>query len=190
MELGHGQRAYQHNAVNRVCQVAQPAADARQNMITHQNPPIPVALALGRLAHPMPEGKRLARADENAVELFIGKADVDGLVLLQDWVDALAALDEVRTVLRHYAGQRRGILRVGIVFLCEKILDMALADFLLQRNFVTGRADIAEHETASLSYAVQTAPAARVTVVKPEDGFFQHTLFAIVRLAGQPDEIH
>lgn len=33
-------------------------------------------------------------------------------------------------------------------------------------------------------------PAARVTVVKPEDGFFQHTLFAIVHLAGQPDEIH
>lgn len=115
---------------------------------------------------------------------------VDGLVLLQDWVDALAALDEVRTVLRHYAGQRRGILRVGIAFLHEKILDMALADFLLQRNFVTGRAYIAEHETASLSYAVQTAPAARVTVVKPEDDFFQHTLFAIVRLAGQPDEIH
>lgn len=122
MELGHGQRAYQHNAVNRVCQVAQPAADARQNMITHQNPPIPVALALGRLAHPMPEGKRLTWADENAVEPFIGKVDVDGLVLLQDWVDALAALDEVRTVLRHYARQRRGILRVGIVFLCEKFL--------------------------------------------------------------------
>lgn len=71
----------------------------------------------------MPEGKSSHPGrDENAVELFIGKADVDGLVLLQDWVDALAALMRCELYCATMQGRGAVSLRVGIVFRAKKFL--------------------------------------------------------------------
>lgn len=129
MELRHRQGAKQHHPVDGIGQIAQPAADTRQQMVAHQNAAIPIALVLGGLAYQMPEREGLPRADEDAVHPGVGKFDVDSLVLLQHRVNALAPLDEVGAAVRHQTGQRLALPRVRIALMAQEILDMSFDNF-------------------------------------------------------------
>ena len=80
--------------MNRVAEIAEPAAQTGPQLAALDDASVQIALASGRPAHRVPEGKFLARVQHQPVELFGGQIDVHRLVLLQNRIDARPALDE------------------------------------------------------------------------------------------------
>ena len=67
---------------------------------------------------------------------------------------------------------------------------MALADFLLQRDFIACRVDITKHSVLSLAGNGQTVVTAPVFSVKPQNDLLSGAAFAEMFFVRQADKIH
>ena len=95
MYLGNGHRTLHNKQVDCICQIAQPAANTRDEFSVDYHPALREAVLLGSLSHIMPERERLARSDNQAVHLAACEAYIVCLVLLQAQVDARSSLYHV-----------------------------------------------------------------------------------------------
>ena len=90
MEFGNLQRAVQHHVMNGISQIAEAAPQTGNQLVVYDDAPVFIAFFLGSFSHRMPEGQDLIGINHQFIYFFTGQTDVDGLVLLQPQVNALA----------------------------------------------------------------------------------------------------
>ena len=93
MEFGNLQRTVQHHVMNGISQITEAAPQTGDQLVVYDDAPVFIAFFLGGFSHRMPEGKDLIGINHQFIYFFTGQTDVDGLVLLQPQVNALAPFD-------------------------------------------------------------------------------------------------
>ena len=73
--------------MNQVRQLAHAAADALRRLSLGDGKPLLVTFPFGGTPDEFPYGERLARADEQTVNVFHGQSQIGGFVFLQLHVD-------------------------------------------------------------------------------------------------------
>ena len=198
VELGHLQRAVQHQLVQRVRKVAQPAADVGRQAVVCDDAPLFIAVAAGDFAHRLPKGEYLPRADQQPVDLAGRQADVDRLVLLVFQVDARRAADHVDGARIHQVGQRLALVGAGKGLRVQPVSQVAAQNFFLYRDRIEQRVHLAKQFTAFLRHGGllsrqgdgtdATAPAA-VAPAAQQQGFHRAAL-AEMALVGMVQKLH
>ena len=139
VQLGDGEGAVQHQPVDQVRQLAQPAPDASAQIAAGDGQSFLVALAAGGVAHRAPEGKGLARGDDQPVHLRGSQLQIAGLALLQPGGHPSQPAADHRAVALHQSRQRLGLPGICEPLAAGQVPHPAQKPFLAQRDPVAHR---------------------------------------------------
>ena len=98
MKFRHGHGTVQYHAMDGICQVTKPAAQAHRQAVSDQNSAFLKPLAFGAFTDRHTERKGLARTDDDAVDFLTREANIDRLILLSREVNTGCSLDHIALI--------------------------------------------------------------------------------------------
>ena len=147
MVLHYTQRRMEHQPVQQVGELAQPAADALRRLPPFDHEPFAVALPHRGRSHEPPERKDFARPDEHARHFRRGKPQIDGLVFLEPHVHVAEPPPDERGMAICQYRKRLFPPRPGKGAGAAQILQMPEHNALPARKLVCKRAQITKQLT-------------------------------------------
>ena len=134
MMLRDGQLAVQYKPMDEVRQLAHAATDTLRGLTLGDGQSLLVAFPLGRASNESPDGERLARTNQQPVDVLHRQSQVRSLVLLQQHVHVAQPTTNQRVVAIDHHGERLLLPLLSELRLPYHIQDVALQDFLLHRQ--------------------------------------------------------